>query len=432
MPPIFHRIIVAQFLSALADNALLIVTIALLQRNGEPAWWAPLLKFFFIASYVVLSPLVGPWADAVHKSRLMAWMNAVKLGGALALCAGLHPLAAFALIGLGAAAYAPAKYGLITELCKPAQLVAANAWIEVTVVGAVLLGSAGGGYLISDTFAAGSVAAVLAEWADDIGFSAAGLTPGLLVTLAIYGASSLANPRALHGARLTPASAQPRELLRQFAVANRTLWRDRAGGRLSLAVTALFWGAAAVLQFAVLKWATDRLGLSLALAAYLQAVVALGLIAGAWIAGRHIGLRHAPRVLHAGVVLGLLVAVGPWLADVWWAVALLLAVGLAGGLVMVPMNALLQHRGCQVLSAGRSIAVQGFNENLSVLIMLAVYALLIGLDVPIAPLMTGFGLVIACGMALFGWRFRRSLDRAPPGRLGVAAQMLKGRSNNGL
>jgi hypothetical protein len=210
------------------------------------------------------------------------------------------------------------------------------------------------------------------------------------------------------------------------------LWRDRDGGRLSLAVTTLFWGASAVLQFAVLRWATERLGLSLAVAAYLQAAVAVGLIAGAAVAGRHITLANAPRMLSAGVLLGALVAVGPWLSNAWSATALLLAVGTVGGVLMVPMNALLQHRGYTLLTPGRSIAVQGFNENASVLVMLAVYAWTVSLEVPIQPLMTAFGLAVAASMALIAWRFRRLTSIRAQRDLPGNSQVAEGRSSKGL
>ena len=204
------------------------------------------------------------------------------------------------------------------------------------------------------------------------------------------------------------------------------------GGRLSLAITTLFWGAAAVLQFAVLRWATDRLGLTLAGAAYLQAAVAVGLIAGAWLAGRHIGLQQAPKVCGRRAAARVC----------WWPSVrgsnrsrrprvLLIAVGLVGGLLMVPMNALLQHRGCQLLSPGRSIAVQGFNENVSVLALLAAYAATVRLEVPIAPLMTAFGMAVAAAMALLAWTLRRSTRRAPA-LAAATAQVLKGRNNSGL
>jgi MFS family permease len=410
MPPHFHRIIVAQFLSALADNALLIVAIALLLRTGQPAWWVPLLRFFFITAYVVLAPFVGALADAVPKARLMAWMNGLKWLGAAGLALGVHPLLAFGIIGIGGAAYAPAKYGLITELVGARQLVAANAWIEVTVVGAVLLGAAGGGYLVSAGFESTGLARQVAAWAAAHGLVTSSVAAALLIVLLTYAASSVINWR-VRCAVPRMVTLQPRVLGREFAAAHWTLWRDRDGGRLSLAVTTLFWGASAVLQFAVLRWATERLGLSLTAAAYLQAAVAVGLIAGAAVAGRHVTLANAPRLLSAGVVLGVLVAVGPWLNDPWSAAVLLLAVGTVGGVLMVPMNALLQHRGCALLTPGRSIAVQGFNENASVLVMLSIYAWTVSLQVPIMPLMTGFGLVVAASMALLTWRFRRIWNR---------------------
>ena len=435
MPPRFHSLIATQFVSALADNALLVVAIALLQRTAQPEWWTPLLKFFFIVSYVALAPLVGALADAVAKHRLMAWMNGVKLAGALALAFGMHPLLAFGIIGFGAAAYAPAKYGLVTEWVGASRLVAANAWIEVSVVGAVLVGTATGGLLVSALFTEHPLALLVEGWAAHHGLGAtAGLAPAFMVVLALYATSTLINLRlrgaAVGAPRIGWATVHPLTLWREFHIANRTLWRDAGGGRLSLAITTLFWGAAAVLQFAVLRWAIDRLGLTLAAAAYLQAAVAVGLIAGAWLAGRHIGLQHAPRVLLAGPFLGLLVAFGPWLDSTAAATAMLMAIGLVGGLLMVPMNALLQHRGCQLLTPGRSIAVQGFNENVSVLALLAAYASTLRFDIPIAPLMTVFGLAVASAMALLGWGLRRTTHSAPA--LATVPQVPSGRSNSGL
>lgn len=430
MPSGFHAIIAAQFLSALADNALLIVAIAWLQQTAQPAWWTPLLKFFFIVSYVALAPIVGALADAVPKAGLMAWANGIKLLGAAALGFGLHPLWAFAIVGFGAASYAPAKYGLITERVGPLQLVRANAWIEVTVVGAVLLGTATGGALISEGFAAAPGMRAFDAWMSGASFGiGGGLSAALACVLALYAAAGIVNlgirvPRAA----LVPMPRRPLRLVHEFRAANRILWRDRDGGRLSLAVTCLFWGAGAVLQFAVLRWATDHLQLSLAAAAYLQAAVALGVIAGAGYAGRHISLQQAPRLLLAGVVLGVLVAAGPAITATWAAVALLVLVGIVGGLLLVPMNALLQHRGFRLLSPGRSIAVQGFNENASVLLMLAVYAAAVHGGTPATSTMVVLGLSIAAAMVAIGWRLRRSAGRGRPHR--AMAQMPAGRKDN--
>jgi MFS family permease len=395
MPPGFHLLIAAQFVSALADNALLIVAIAMLQQQALPAWMAPLLKFSFTIAYVLLAPLVGPLADAHAKARLMMAMNALKVVGVLALLAGAHPLVAFAVIGIGAAAYAPAKYGLVTELVPPRRLVAANGWIEVATVCAILLGAVLGGVLVGPWATQGLQHLWPAQ-------SPLNLAAALL--LAVYALAAVLNlglPDS--GARYRRAHRAPRALLRSFWRAQRRLWRD-AEGALSMAATTLFWGAAAVLQFAVLKWAVDVLGLGLDRAALLQAVVAVGVVVGAALAARWVPLAQAARVLPLGVVMGLLVPLVGWVDDWVMALPLLLAVGALGGALVVPLNALLQHRGHGLLTAGRSIAVQNFNENLSVLVMLAVYAGLLALDIDIRRLMAGLGGVVAVLVAMLAWR----------------------------
>lgn len=284
MPVGFYLLIAAQFLSSLADNALLIVTIGLLQAQGWPAWWAPLLKFGFTLAYVVLAPAVGDLADAFPKARLMAWMNGLKLLGAAALLGSVHPVLAFAIVGLGAAAYAPAKYGLVTESVPPRQLVAANGWIEVSVVSSALLGTGLGGLLVSQAWLALPVVLSVQEfWA-----ACGGLDSPLTVSLAVLVLPVLASLQSLS-----------------------------------------------------------------------------------------------------------------------WALLTLVCAGAMGGLMVVPLNALLQHRGHVLLSAGRSIAVQGFNENASILVMLSVYAALLAWEVPIVSLMWGMGLAVAGVIGGLMWRLRR-------------------------
>jgi MFS family permease len=408
MPEGFHALIAAQFFSALADNALLIVTIALLVQQGLPGWWAPLLKFGFTLSYVFLAPWVGPLADAFPKARLMVWMNGVKVLGVLALLAGLHPVAAFVIVGFGAAGYAPAKYGLITELVGADRLVAANGWIEVSVVCAALLGAVLGGLLVSPwLLGLPLVTLVSAQAGDLLGAHAGVLGASLASLLLVYALAGLLNlgvPDS--GARYPAGSLHPLDLVRDFRQANLTLWRDADGG-LSLAVTTIFWGLAATLQFAVLRWASDVLQLPLSQAAYLQAAVAVGVIVGASAAGRWVALENAKYMLWAGVMLGLCMPLIAYTDHLALALPLLVAVGAVGGLMVVPLNALLQHRGHALLSAGRSVAVQGCNENASVLLMLGTYAGLLALDLPIVSLMAAFGLVIAAAMLLLIWRERR-------------------------
>jgi len=407
MPAGFHLLIGAQFASALADNALLIVTIALLQERGLPGWWAPMLKLGLTVSYVVLAPFVGPLADAVPKARLMAWMNGVKVLGVLALLTGAHPVAAFAVVGFGAAAYAPAKYGLITELVTTHRLVAANGWLEVSVVCAVLLGTVVGGVLVSPWVLGSPFAVAASQWLGGTStVDPSPLSVSMIALLSIYALAAVLNigvPDS--GARYPASRIHPVTLTREFWQAHLTLWRDREGG-LSLAVTTLFWGVGATLQFAVLRWAADVLRLPLDLSAYLQAAVAVGVIAGAAAAGRWIPMSKARSVLFAGVLLGLMMPVIASTTSVTLAVPLLAIVGAVGGLLVVPLNALLQHRGCTLLSAGRSIAVQGFNENASVLGMLSVYTTLVALDVPIVTLLWVFGLCIAAGIAALMHRER--------------------------
>ena len=390
MPASFLLLLAAQFASALADNALLIVTIDLLQQRAMPGWLAPLLKVAFIAAYVVLAPFVGPLADAFPKAKLMTCMNAVKIFGVLALLAGAHPVTAFLIVGLGAAAYAPAKYGLATELVRPDQLVEANAWIETAAVTAVLLGTGLGGLLV----------------APRLGGQAA-----LAILLGVYLLAGALNLGVRDSGIRHDVSLRPRGMLADFAQANRRLWSDPDGG-LSLAVTTIFWGVGATLQFAVLRWARETMHLSLAHASFLQAAVAVGVIAGAVAAGRWVPLAHARRMLYAGVLFGVLMTAVPFVDDLVPATLLLIVVGGVGGLMVVPLNALLQDRGNTLLSAGRSIAVQGGNENAAVLACLGVYSLLVAVEVPLAALMVGLGVGVAAALAGLlvqqRWRDRRA------------------------
>ncbi|HKX44929.1 MAG TPA: lysophospholipid transporter LplT, partial [Burkholderiaceae bacterium] len=352
-------------------------------------------------SYVLFAPFVGPLADAFRKARLMAWMNTVKMVGAVMMIAGGHPVLAFAVVGFGAAAYAPAKYGLITELVPAHRLVAANGWIEVTIVCAALLGSVLGGVLVSP----GVLASAPFMLAHDALRAAPGLhdsayIASLLALLMVYGLAALLNVGVPDsGARYPASRIHLAVLSAEFWHAHLTLWRDRDGA-LSLAVTTIFWGVGATLQFAVLRWAADVLQLPLSQAAYLQAAVAVGVVVGAGAAGRLVPLVRAKRVLWVGVALGLMMPVVASADTLYLAVPMLALVGAVAGFMVVPLNALLQHRGCQLLSAGRSVAVQGFNENASVLAMLAVYAALTALEVPIVALLWGFGLCIAAAIAL--------------------------------
>jgi MFS family permease len=398
MPKGFYFLIGAQFASGLADNALLILGIYFLNEQGYPGWWAPLLKFSLTLAYVLLACVVGPLADAFPKSRLMACMNALKMVGVLLLLAGVHPLFAFAVIGLAASVYAPAKYGLATEAVPARWLVRANAWIEVSMVLSVIFGIALGGALTG-----------LSEVSAPRVFAVATQTgPAMAVVIGVYLTAAVLNvglspmdkreaiaPLTWHAVRIGT-----------FWKSNQKLWRDPLGG-VSLYVTTLYWGVGAVMQFAVLLWAQGSLGVTLKVGAYLQALVAVGVILGAYMAGRSFKLHSARQALPWGLWLAVLLPLMVTISNLWLAIALLLCVGVAGGMLLVPMNALLQHRGIQVLSSGRSIAVQGFNENLCVLLMLAGYSALLAFGMSLTYIMLLLAVMLVAGIAplcLLLWR----------------------------
>jgi hypothetical protein len=420
----FYTIMAAQFFSSLADNALLIAAIALLIQLDAPDWMTPLLKLFFVLSYVLLAAFVGAFADSRPKGNVMFITNTIKFVGCAVMLFGSHPLLSYAIVGLGAAAYSPAKYGILTELLPPERLVAANGWIEGLTVGSIILGTVLGGVLIS----VGVSSRLLGL---DLPMIETGIdTPAeaaILVIMMIYIIAALINLKIPDtGARYVAQKTNPIDLIVDFAHCFKTLWNDRLG-QISLAVTTLFWGAGATLQFIVLKWAEVALNMSLSQGAILQAISAVGVAGGAVWAASRIPLKQSLKVLPYGVVMGLVVCVMaiyhidmiPPIVLVEFdkmkltlnlipPYALLILVGWLAGYFVVPMNALLQHRGHVLLSAGHSIAVQNFNENLSVLSMLMLYALLIWLDVPIAYVITGFGLSVSIIMILIMRRHARN------------------------
>jgi LPLT family lysophospholipid transporter-like MFS transporter len=401
MPKGFFYLISAQFASGLADNAFLILGIAFLTEQGYPGWWAPLLKFSFTLSYVLLAPLMGPLADAFAKAKLMAFMNALKVVGVAFVFTSFHPMLAFAIVGMAASAYAPAKYGLITETVPAEQLVKANAWLEVTVVMSVILGTVCGGLLVAvKNFE--FMVLLNQGFLDSFQLTLETQYAGPLLSLiVIYIAAALLNfgiPSI--DIKYVQQSMKPIALIQNFYQSNRILWTDPVG-KLSLAVTTLFWGIGAVVQFAVLVWAKEALEMPLEQATLLQAVVAIGVIFGAGVAGYLIALHHAFKVLPLGLWLGISLPALVFSSSLWIAIPLMLLTGFAGGMLMVPMNALLQNRGYKLLTAGRSIAVQGFNENASVMIMLGIYSGLLAFEFPLKWVMTLMGTVMTLGILYF-------------------------------
>ncbi len=394
----FYTILAAQFFSALADNALLFAAIALLKQVNAPSWHTPILQQAFILSFIFLAPFVGAFADSMPKGRVMFISNGIKMLGCLAMLAGVNPLLAYGVAGFGAAAYSPAKYGILTEFLPPARLVWANSWMEGLTVAAIILGAVIGGVLITP-----SVADVMLQWWDipliDTGID----TPpelAICVVLALYSVAALFNlyiPRV--PIEHKSLSRNPLFLIKDFSHCFKLLWKDPLG-QVSLAVTTLFWGAGATLRLLVLAWAAVAMHYSIGDGAKLTAWVAVGIAIGAILAARFVKLEHAVRVIPVGIAMGLVVLMMIPVTSPLLAVLLLIVIGALGGFFVVPMNALLQHRGHLLMGAGRSIAVQNFNENISIFLMLGLYALMESLDFTITSTILVFGMLMAGIMSL--------------------------------
>ncbi|HJV50139.1 MAG TPA: lysophospholipid transporter LplT [Noviherbaspirillum sp.] len=389
----FYTIMAAQFFSSLADNALLIAAIALLAEMQSPAWTTPLLKLFFVLSYVLLAAFVGAFADSMPKGRVMFITNLIKIVGCGMMFVAIHPLIAYAVVGFGAAAYSPAKYGILTELLPPEKLVAANGWIEGLTVVSIILGTVMGGALVNP----GVSSALLSMKIPLINSPSAA---ALMVIMIIYLIAMMFNTRIPDtGARYQHQDRNPVRLIVDFSSCFLTLWKDKLG-QISLAVTTLFWGAGATLQFIVLKWAEKSLHMQLDKAAALQGIFALGVAVGAGAAARVVPLRKSLTVMPLGVAMGVLVMTMTLVHTVWIAYPLLILIGALSGYFVVPMNALLQHRGYVLMSAGHSIAVQNFNENMSVLTMLMLYAVMVKLNLNVNLVIVLFGLFVSGTMLL--------------------------------
>ena len=397
----FYIILAAQFLSALADNALLFAAIALLKDLDAPSWHTPVLQQFFVVSYIVLAPFVGAFADAIPKGRVMFISNNIKLLGCFAMLGGLNPLFAYGIVGLGAAAYSPAKYGILTEYLPPAKLVAANAWIEGATVVAIVLGAIIGGLMLNPDLA-NSLLVWLPLSAD---ISVAKFA--IILIIFLYIAAAIANlfiPRIAIDHRLPKRN--PLYLLHDFVHSFKLLWRDPLG-QVSLAVTTLFWGAGATLRLVVLTWAIMALKFDMQQATQLTAVVAVGIAIGSIIAGRYVKLQDSIKVLPTGIIMGFVVISMMFVTDPIIAAVLLAIIGALGGFFVVPMNALLQHRGHLLMGAGHSIAVQNFNENLSILALLGLYAMMDHAGWPLNWIIIAFGSFISLSMLAIQLRFRR-------------------------
>jgi MFS transporter, LPLT family, lysophospholipid transporter len=382
----FYIILIAQFLSALADNALLFAAIALLATLNAPEWHTPLLQQFFVFSYIILAPFVGSISDAFPKGAVMFVSNSIKVIGCVGMLFGLAPLYAYGIVGIGAAAYSPAKYGILTELLPSNQLVAANGWMEGSTVSAIIFGAIIGGILAKN----------------DPYFA-------MYIIAALYVAAAIFNiyiPKLPIEHKLESKSIW--YILKDFLHAFIVLWKDPLG-QVSLSVTTLFWGAGATLRLVVLSWAALALNFSIEQSTQLIAVVAVGIAVGSIVASKYIRLEDSVKVLPAGILMGILV-IGMVFITHWIAAGILLFfIGALGGFFVVPLNALLQHQGHHLIGAGHSIAVQNFNENIGILVMLGFYLLMVKANISMNYIITAFGLFVILSMGIINRIYRKKI-----------------------
>lgn len=374
----------AQFFSAFGDNALLFATIGLLKQQQYPAWSQPVLQMLFVAAYIILAPFVGQFADNIPKGRVMMAANAFKLVGALLICFGFNPFIGYSLVGIGAAAYSPAKYGILGELTQGGQLVKANGLIEASTIAAILIGSVVGG--------------VMADWHVPAALAACALT---------YGVAVIAN---MFIPRLAPARHdsvwRPVSMAAHFISACRVLWQN-GFTRFSLIGTSLFWGAGVTLRFLLVLWVPAALGINdNTTPTTLNAMVAVGIVFGAGAAARLVTLETVRRCMPAGIVMGLVVAALGLQHQLLPSYLLLALIGMLGGFFIVPLNALLQHRGKASVGAGNAIAVQNFGENIAMLLMLGLYSLVVKLGAPAVSIGVGFGVLFSLAIGLLWFTAR--------------------------
>lgn len=403
----FYRLIGAQFLSATADNALLLIAISLAIHQGIEAWWIPLLKATYVIAYVVLAPWAGALSDRFPKPMMMTLSHMFKLLGSGLLLVTDDPRLGFALVGAGAALYSPAKYGWITEGTTPSLLVKANGWIETTSVAAAVLGLSWGGLLISDACKLIWVQlGVVNAQNQALRYSVIPillmytLTIILMIKIPVLRSNSIPSAIGSH-----PLKSRIWHFFRDQGA----LWKDPLA-RVSLLITSLFWGVGACLQLLVLEWGQTNLGLSLSQSAYLQGISAIGLVGGALLAGQRVQLNGAIQLIPIGLLIGCLMPLMNWIDGIAVGVAFSFALGAISGIFVVPMNALLQHRGQQLVSAGRSIAIQNFNENTSILLVMLIHSTLIQMGWAIDELIIAIGIWVTVPMAII-LLHARSLSR---------------------
>ncbi len=375
-------VLIAQFVSALADNALLFAAIALLKSQSAPDWQIPMLQEFFVIAFILMAPFVGPFADGFAKGRVMLVANCIKLLGASAMFLQVPPLLAYGLVGVGAAAYSPAKYGILSELVAPDKLVKANGMIEGSTIVAILLGAVLGGKLAD-----------------------ASTNIALIIICGCYLLAATANtfipklPIARPDTKLLPS-----KLVKEFLAALKTLSHNQ-DARFSLIGSSIFWGAGSTLRLLLVAWVPVALSINdLSMPANLSGAVAIGIAIGAALAANLVSLKNINRVLPAGLLIGVFIMLFAHTNSLIVAIVLLVLVGAAGGFYVVPLNALLQECGHETVGAGNAVAVQNFFENTCMLTLIGLYIVMQKNNVPVITCAFVFGGIIVFSIGILSFK----------------------------
>jgi LPLT family lysophospholipid transporter-like MFS transporter len=368
----------AQFLTAFADNALLFTAIAMLIDAPRGAWYVPALQASFLVAFVALAPWVGPFADRRPKPQVLLIGNVLKNVGAGLMVAGVEPMAAYALVGVGAAVYGPAKYGILPELVGPERLVRANGWIEGSTILAIVLGT-----VVGSRIADRSVPLALA------------------VIMACYVASAVA---MLALPRLAAVQADAEAGIGTFVERMRTLF-VAATARFAMLGNSLFWASAAVLRLLLVAWAPAvLLTASASDVADLTLFLALGIVVGALLVPRLIPIAHLRRARLAAYAMGACILVFSLVDAAWPARAVLVAIGVCGGMFLVPINAALQDIGHRTIGSGRAVALQSFFENSAMLTGVGIYTASVGLGAQPVRSIVVVGVLVLIATTLVSWR----------------------------
>ncbi len=379
MPKDLYRVLVAQFLTAFADNAVLFTAITMVMVDSSVgSWYIPALQAAFLLAFVVLGPWVGRYADAYSKPKVMLLANVIKGSGVALLIAGLEPLLAFIIIGTGAALYSPAKYGILPELVDAQVLVKANGWIEGSTIIAILSGTL--------------VGAALSEYS--INFS-------LFLVMLFYIASAVVAKLVVHS---YVVGRREGAVLKGFFMQMKRLLRTPRA-RFSTLGVSLFWSAATVLRLLLVAWAPVVLLMtSTTDIALLTMFVAFGIAVGAVLVPRLIPMAYLRRARLAAYGMGMVIIVLSMVGDAWLARLALFMAGVCGGLFVVPINAALQEIGHKTIGSGGAVAIQNFFENFAMLLASGTYALIAGAGVDPVATMIWLGVLVVILTVLVSWR----------------------------